>query len=57
MTGAAYHVLTAVYGHWTMHALGFPADRAVAAREQARRALGVPPRASHRQPRRSDHRQ
>jgi len=41
---AAYQVLTAVYGHWTMHSLGFPADRAAAAREQARAALGVPRR-------------
>jgi len=57
---AAYHVLTAVYGHWTMHSLGFPADRALVAREQARRALGVPRRgrhAGHRQPRRSDRQQ
>ena len=41
---AAYQVLTAVYGHWTMHSLGFPSDRAEAAREQARLALGVPRR-------------
>ena len=39
---AAYQVLTAVYGHWTMHSLGFPSDRAAAAREQARLALAVP---------------
>ena len=42
---AAYQVLTAVYGHWTMHSLGFPSDRAAAAREQARLALAVPRRA------------
>ena len=41
---AAYQTLTAVYGHWTMHSLGFPSDRAAAAREQARLALGVPRR-------------
>jgi AcrR family transcriptional regulator len=50
VTDVAYQVLTAVYGHWTMHSLGFPSDRAQAAREQARKALAIPRRGRRRSP-------